>query len=91
MLSVCVCQKKNAHTHTLTKNKILGGGQERGIRSGTVPHFLCVGFGAACEVAEKEMGNDSAWVRHLSERLMHGIQARIPDVILNGDAPADAR
>jgi cysteine desulfurase len=29
-----------------------GGGQERGLRSGTLPHFLCVGFGAACEVAK---------------------------------------
>ena len=27
-----------------------GGGQERGLRSGTLPHFLCVGFGAAAEV-----------------------------------------
>ena len=32
-----------------------GGGQERGLRSGTVPHPLCVGFGAACEVAMEEV------------------------------------
>jgi cysteine desulfurase len=32
-----------------------GGGQERGLRSGTVPTFLCVGMGAAAEIAQKEM------------------------------------
>ena len=32
-----------------------GGGQERGMRSGTVPTPLVVGFGAACELANQEM------------------------------------
>ena len=32
-----------------------GGGQERGLRSGTVPTPLTVGLGAAAEVAQKEM------------------------------------
>lgn len=32
-----------------------GGGQERGLRSGTVPTPLSVGLGAACELAQKEM------------------------------------
>lgn len=32
-----------------------GGGQERGLRSGTVPTPLAVGLGAACEVAQQEM------------------------------------
>lgn len=32
-----------------------GGGQERGLRSGTVPTFLTVGLGAACEIAKTEM------------------------------------
>jgi cysteine desulfurase len=31
-----------------------GGGQEGGLRSGTLPVLLCVGFGAACEVAETD-------------------------------------
>lgn len=34
---------------------ISGGGQERGLRSGTVPAPLTVGLGAACEVAEQEL------------------------------------
>lgn len=32
-----------------------GGGQERGMRSGTVPAPLAVGMGAACEIARTEM------------------------------------
>eukprot|EP00614_Pseudopedinella_elastica_P004940 CAMPEP_0172589946 /NCGR_PEP_ID=MMETSP1068-20121228/8465_1 /TAXON_ID=35684 /ORGANISM="Pseudopedinella elastica, Strain CCMP716" /LENGTH=376 /DNA_ID=CAMNT_0013385617 /DNA_START=9 /DNA_END=1139 /DNA_ORIENTATION=- len=62
-----------------------GGGQERGLRSGTLPHFLCVGFGKACAVASEEMGRDHAWVSHLSKRLLDGVHAKIPDVTLNGD------
>ena len=61
-----------------------GGGQERGLRSGTLPHHLCVGFGKACEVAGEEMENDKQWVTFLSERLKKGIEEKIPDVTLNG-------
>lgn len=32
-----------------------GGGQERGLRSGTVPTPLAVGIGAACEIAKQEI------------------------------------
>lgn len=62
-----------------------GGGQERGLRSGTLPHMLCVGFGAACELAQKEMTYDTEWVTYLSNKLQNGIQDRIPDVVRNGD------
>ncbi|KAL7515123.1 hypothetical protein ACHAXN_012406 [Cyclotella atomus] len=61
-----------------------GGGQERGLRSGTLPHTLCAGFGAACELAEKEMEIDDAWIRYLSNKLCRGIEERIPMVTLNG-------
>jgi hypothetical protein len=66
--------------------QISGGGQERGLRSGTLPHPLVVGLGAACELARLEMAADTAWVTHLAARLRDGIAARIPDVVLNGDA-----
>merc|ERR1719223_2166352 len=64
---------------------INGGGQERGLRSGTLPHPLIVGLGAACEVAQREMAADEKWVRFLSDRLYNGITSQIDDVILNGD------
>lgn len=65
-----------------------GGGQERGLRSGTLPHFLCVGFGAACEIAKKELPHDEAWIHFLANRLYEGIKKNIPHVILNGDEQA---
>ncbi|KAL7553039.1 hypothetical protein ACHAWF_016282 [Thalassiosira exigua] len=65
-----------------------GGGQERGLRSGTLPHALCAGFGAACELAEREMDIDDAWVRRLSDKLCRGIEERIPMVTRNGHPEA---
>lgn len=62
-----------------------GGGQERGLRSGTVPHTLCAGFGKACELAEKEMSYDDEWISYLSNKLQKGIEANIPMVVRNGD------
>lgn len=62
-----------------------GGGQERGLRSGTLPHSLCVGFGAACALAQKEYEYDTEWVKYLSSKLQKGIEERIPEVTRNGD------
>lgn len=62
-----------------------GGGQERGLRSGTLPHMLCVGFGAACELAQKEMPYDTEWTHYLSNKLQTAIEERIPEVTRNGD------
>ena len=62
-----------------------GGGQERGIRSGTLPTPLIVGLGAACEIAKNEMAYDSARITKLSNRLVEGITSMLPQVIRNGD------
>lgn len=67
---------------------ISGGGQERGLRSGTLPHPLIAGLGAACEIAAREMEADTAWVRRLSARLLAGIRARVPHTVLNGSEEA---
>ncbi|TRY59705.1 hypothetical protein DNTS_002504 [Danionella cerebrum] len=62
-----------------------GGGQERGLRSGTVPTPLAVGLGAACEVAQQELEYDHEHVTMLAKRLVEKIMSEIPDVVLNGD------
>lgn len=62
-----------------------GGGQERGIRSGTVPAPLTVGLGAACDLARREMDYDHQWISSLSKRLIDGIMSQIPNVVRNGD------
>ncbi|XP_040890381.1 cysteine desulfurase, mitochondrial [Toxotes jaculatrix] len=62
-----------------------GGGQERGLRSGTVPTPLAVGLGAACSIAQCEMEYDHHRVSMLAQRLVHKIMSEIPDVLMNGD------
>jgi cysteine desulfurase len=62
-----------------------GGGQERGIRSGTVPTHLAVGMGEACAICEREMAYDHAWMEKLSQRLMSQIFGSLTHVIRNGD------
>ena len=62
-----------------------GGGQERGIRSGTLSPALAVGLGTACSLAEEEMEADHAWVDMLARRLYDGITDRVDQVLLNGD------
>lgn len=61
-----------------------GGGQERGFRSGTLAHPLVAGFGAACSIAQSEMQADLAHVERLSAKLLDGVRAAIPDVVVNG-------
>ncbi|XP_049588877.1 cysteine desulfurase [Syngnathus scovelli] len=61
-----------------------GGGQERGLRSGTVPTPLAVGLGAACSIAQQEMEYDHQRVSMLANRLLQKITSQLPDVILNG-------
>lgn len=65
-----------------------GGGQERGMRSGTLPAPLVVGFGQACEIAQREMDYDHQWVSYLSQRLWDGLTSRCDGLILNGDPEA---
>uniref|UniRef100_A0A1A8BJ74 Cysteine desulfurase n=1 Tax=Nothobranchius kadleci TaxID=1051664 RepID=A0A1A8BJ74_NOTKA len=62
-----------------------GGGQERGLRSGTVPTPLVVGLGAACSVAQKEMEYDHHRVSMLADRLIKRIMTEVPEVVMNGD------
>jgi cysteine desulfurase len=60
-----------------------GGGQERGLRSGTLPTHQIVGMGTAFRIAAGEMGADAARIGGLRERLWRGL-AELPGVLLNG-------
>jgi len=62
-----------------------GGGQEFGIRSGTLPTPLVVGLGAACRVAREEMERDAAWIKYLYNKLYNRLTSELVDVVLNGD------
>ena len=61
-----------------------GGGQERGMRSGTLPTHQCVGMGEAFRLAKLEMGGEIARIRGLHEKLLAGL-SDIEQVFVNGD------
>ncbi|ORY75779.1 mitochondrial cysteine desulfurase [Protomyces lactucae-debilis] len=63
---------------------INGGGQERGLRSGTLATPLVVGFGEACRLAQQDLAYDHKHVSMLSERLLSGLLA-LPHTVRNGD------
>lgn len=65
---------------------IAGGGQERGMRSGTLPTPLCVGLGQAAFIAKNEMAEENKRIKILSDKILSEIQRRLPEVYLNGDA-----
>lgn len=60
-----------------------GGGQQKGIRGGTLPVPLCVGFGAACQIVQEEGVTERTRIARLSQRLIEGL-SRIPFAHLNG-------
>jgi len=62
-----------------------GGGQERGIRSGTLPTPLIVGLGEACRIAASEMAEDHRRIAGLRDRFMERLQVLLPGVVLNAN------
>ncbi len=65
-----------------------GGGQERGLRSGTLPTPLVVGMGVACELAGREMAADSARIAGLRDRLAARLRQAVPGLAMHGSATA---
>ena len=61
-----------------------GGGQERGLRSGTLPTPLCVGFGEAVAIAAREMEDEAPRLLDLRGRFLNAVIAAIPDTAVNG-------
>ncbi len=61
-----------------------GGGHERGMRSGTLPVPLIVGFGKAAEIAKAEMADEAVRIEKLRTRLHKGITAKLTETYVNG-------
>ncbi len=61
-----------------------GGGHERGMRSGTVPVPLVVGFGKAAEICREVMAEESARLKLLRDKLQDKILSSMGEVYLNG-------
>jgi cysteine desulfurase len=61
-----------------------GGGHERGMRSGTLPVPLIVGFGRAAQICAEAMPEESARLRKLRDTLQDTILGSVEDAYLNG-------
>jgi len=61
-----------------------GGGQERGVRSGTLPAPLCVALGAAARIARESMAEEGARLGTLRRRFLNAVSREIPDAAVNG-------
>jgi cysteine desulfurase len=60
-----------------------GGGQERGLRSGTVPGHLAVAMGVAAELAKAELAGEAVRASSMRDLFLDVLTARVPSLILN--------
>ena len=65
-----------------------GGGQERGLRSGTLNVAGIAGFGLAAQTAAKEVDEKSERVGALRDRFLDGLRTQVPDLTVNGSLEA---
>ena len=65
-----------------------GGGQERTMRSGTLPAPLVVGFGKAAEIVCDDLEAETSRIKEMRDHLLTGLQERIPNTFLNGSEGA---
>lgn len=63
---------------------VQGGGQERGLRSGSEDIPAIVGFGAAAELAKNEMASEASRLTVLRDKLIKGILGGVEESFLNG-------
>jgi cysteine desulfurase len=63
---------------------IEGGGQERGVRSGTLNVPGIVGFGEAARLCKEEMGEEAVRTKQLRDRLLAGLKDQLDGVRVNG-------
>lgn len=68
-----------------------GGGQERGVRSGTLAAPLIASFAAALDEAVRERPASAARIGALRDRLVAGVRDAVPDAVLRGPEDAHRR
>jgi cysteine desulfurase len=64
---------------------VFGGGQEKGLRSGTQAVPNIVGLGAACELAERYLNEEPKGLRNLRDLFASLLAARIPGIHVHGN------
>lgn len=65
---------------------MFGGGQQEGLRPGTLPTAACVGLGAACRIALERRDADAARLPGLREKLASALAEAVPDLRRNSPA-----
>jgi cysteine desulfurase len=75
-------RRKNPRVQLVAQ--IDGGGHERGMRSGTLNVTGIVGFGKACEIAMRELSEETAKLTYLRDRLKQQILSNLDEVYVNG-------
>ncbi len=73
-----------AASHVCLQPQIVGGGQERGLRSGTENVAGAVGFARAMELAEKHRKYESERLQKLRDSLQSQLMNAFPDAIISG-------
>jgi cysteine desulfurase len=63
---------------------LFGGGQERGLRPGTLATPLIAGLAEASRIAREEMASESKRLQNLRDSLFSGLDEKCPDIVLNG-------
>jgi cysteine desulfurase len=63
-----------------------GGGQERGLRPGTLPVHQVVGLGAAAALSREALADEPARLAGLRDHLQRGLEAAVPGLVINGGA-----
>jgi cysteine desulfurase len=66
------------------KPQIIGGGQERGYRSGTENVAADIGLAKALEIAQQKRSSESRRLGELQARFISLLQEKIPNIIING-------
>ncbi|MEK9677264.1 MAG: IscS subfamily cysteine desulfurase [Rhodospirillaceae bacterium] len=63
---------------------ISGGGQEKGLRSGTLPPPLCVGFGKALDIAAAEMPAEAERLGQMRDMMIERLTGELDGIHVNG-------
>ncbi len=74
----------NRNSTIKPKPIIHGGGQEFGLRSGTLPTPLCVGFGEACRIIRDDNHEPNSNLAEMRNHFLNRLLEAVPSIIVNG-------
>ncbi|HHZ81336.1 MAG TPA: cysteine desulfurase [Flavobacteriales bacterium] len=79
------------HPRNKIKSQIVGGGQERGLRSGTENLHGIVGLGAALKLSYDGLDKHSTHIRSIKKRMVDGLMNIDSDIVFNAESDKESR